>query len=272
MQGGKIHEKSTKTCRERYGVDNVFSSSIVKEKIKSVLVQRYGVDNPRKSEIISDKAKETCLERYGVDNPAKSDLIKEKEKETYRKKSLEEMTSILRKRIETNLQRYGVSYPMQMAEVKSSFDWSAAYKKSYETKSKNRTGTYQSKVEILVGQYLTDIFGEQNVLSQVKVNNRWTFDFHILNEDVYIQVDGEYWHGLNRPLDEIKELKSSKDSRILGTYNKDRAQDEWADKNGICLVRITDEEFYTWLRKSDPKEMILNKVSLKKTFKTSLQL
>jgi len=271
LQGGKIHEKFVKTCREKYGVDNVFSSQQTKDKIKTVLIERYGVDNPKKSKSILNKSKETCMIRYGVDNPAKSDHIREKEREAYRKKSPEEMTSILEKRIQTNLQRYGVSYPMQSEEIKSAFDWASAYKKSCETKSKNKTGTQQSKIEILVGQHLSNIFGEQNVLSQVAVNDRWTFDFYLLNEDVYIQVDGTYWHGLNRPLDEIKKLKSSKDTRILETFNKDRAQDEWADKNGICLVRITDEEIYTWLKKSDLKEMIRNRISLKKTSKTSQQ-
>jgi hypothetical protein len=272
LQGGKIHEKSVRTCRERYGVDNVFSSNQTKEKIKSVLLEKYGVDNPRKSDLISDKARKTCMSRYGVDNPAKSDIIREKERETYSRKTPDEMFAILSKRVTTNLQKYGVEYPMQIEDIKSKFDWASAYKKSCETRSKNRTGTYQSKIEILVGNFLCDIFGEQNVVSQVPVNERWIFDFYVISEETYIQVDGTYWHGLNRPIDEIKKCKSSKDNRILETYNKDRLQDEWADKNGICLVRITDEEINTWLKKSDPKEMIRNRISLKKTFKTLPQL
>jgi hypothetical protein len=272
LQGGKIHEKSVRTCRERYGVDNVFSSNQTKEKIKSVLLEKYGVDNPRKSDLISGKARQTCMSRYGVDNPAKSDIIREKERETYSRKTPDEMFAILSKRVTTNLQKYGVEYPMQIEDIKSKFDWASAYKKSCETRSKNRTGTYQSKIEILVGNFLSDIFGEENVVSQVPVNDRWTFDFYVTSEETYIQVDGTYWHGLDRPIDEIKKFKSSKDNRILETYMKDRLQDEWADKNGICLVRITDEEINTWLKKSDPREMIRNKISLKKTFKTLPQL
>jgi len=262
-EGGKIFEKTKKTTLERFGTENVFKSPVIKEKIRSVLEERYGADNPLRCKVISDKVKRTCIEKYGVDNPAKSQQVKDKESETYKRKSIEEKTSILEKRVETNMTRYGVAYPMQIEEVKKNFDWSEVYRKSQETRRQTRTGSYSSKIENFVGETLKEIFGDEDVKTQVSVNNRWSIDFFISSLNVYLQVDGVYWHGLNRPHELIRESKSSKDARILKTYVKDREQDEWAEQSGIRLVRITDEDINTWQKKNELKMMILQRLSQK---------
>jgi len=263
LPGGKIAEKIKKTNIEKYGCENVFSSEKIKEKIKSTCIENFGVDNPKKSKKIQEKTKQTCIQRYGVDNPAKSQEIKEKEIATIKNKSPEEKQTSLEKRKKTNLERYGVEFPMQISSVKENFDWSAAYKKSIETKKKNNTGTWSSKIENTLRDELFLIFGKDNVLEQVKLNNRWTIDFYIVAINSYVQLDGVYWHGLDRSIDLIKEYKSSKDKRILQTFYKDREQDLWAKTNGVMLYRITDEEIKIWQKANEVQKQILLKLSQK---------
>lgn len=263
LPGGKIAEKIKNTNIEKYGCENVFAADKIKEKIKASCVEKFGVDNPRKSKEIQEKTKQTCMQRYGVDNPAKSQEIKEKEIATIKNKSPEEKQISLEKRKKTNLERYGVEFPMQISSVKENFDWSAAYKKSIETKKKNNTGTWSSKVEIILKDELFSIFGKSSVLEQVKLNNRWTIDFYIITINSYVQLDGVYWHGLDRPIDLIREFKSSKDKRILQTFYKDREQDQWAKTNGVMLYRITDEEIEKWLKANEIQKQILRRLNQK---------
>jgi hypothetical protein len=146
---------------------------------------------------------------------------------------------------------------MQIADVKEKFDWSAAYKKSIETKQKNKTGKWSSKIEEFLKLILIETFGAGNVEQQVKINNRWTVDFYVKSIDAYIQLDGVYWHGLDRQIEIIKEFKSSKDRRIFQTFKKDREQDLWAKTNNVKLYRITDEEIITWQKMNELPKQIL---------------
>jgi hypothetical protein len=261
LSGGKIAEKIARTNLEKYGCENVFASKDIKEKIKSTLIDKYGVDNPQKNQRIRNKSKATCLEKYGVDNPAKAQIIKDKESHTHKAKSKEQKEKSLEKRKLTNLKKYGVAFPMQISKVKEAFDWSSAYKKSIETKKKNKTGTWSSKIEVIIKDALCEIFGKDDIQEQVKLNNRWTVDFYVMSQNLYLQVDGVYWHGLDRPIDIIKEFKSSKDRRILQTFIKDREQDQWAKTNNIKLFRITDEEITIWQKMNELLKQIQIKLN-----------
>jgi hypothetical protein len=116
-------EKSKKTILEKYGVDNVFKSKEIKDKIKKTNIKKYGVKSPIQNKDIREKiektnikrfgcknvfsnreimgnalnkrdykssfekSKKTCLKKYGVDNYFKSDLSKNKLK-TYKKEQI----------------------------------------------------------------------------------------------------------------------------------------------------------------------------------------
>ena len=73
--------------------------------------------------------------------------------------------------------------------------------------------------------------------------NKWPIDFYVKDNDTYIQFDGEYWHGLDRPLDEIAKFKTPRDRTILRKYQIDREQVEWFRSTGKRLLRITDQQF-----------------------------
>lgn len=67
--------------------------------------------------------------------------------------------------------------------------------------------------------------------------------FYIPEIDTYVQFDGVYWHGLDRPLEEIAKYKTKRDVQIYKKWLSDREQDRWFKEQGMKLVRITDIQY-----------------------------
>ena len=92
------------TCRQtvinRYGVENVSKSSVVKDRICNTFKEKYGVEWVGQSKEVQAKQKATCIEKYGVPTPFQMDDFQEKSIQTCRKK-------------------YGTDYATQSQEVKS---------------------------------------------------------------------------------------------------------------------------------------------------------
>ena len=93
-QSKTIREKIKQTNLEKYGVEYSCQRNDVKEKIKQTKLERYGDENYRNDE----KIKETCLEKYGVEVACMSNVIQEKIKKT-------------------NLERYGSNSPFGNKEI-----------------------------------------------------------------------------------------------------------------------------------------------------------
>ncbi len=145
----------------------------------------------------------------------------------------------------TNEERFA-DYVRKFGEERALLEWESFkqrawskenYRKGYETKKEEGT-IFFSNPEELAAKVLEDNFDD--VERQVSIEN-WHIDFCI-NDQVYVEVDGVYWHGLNRPLDEIRKFKSVQDVQILKKYEKDRIQDQYFSSNNMKLVRVTDVE------------------------------
>jgi len=291
--GGKLDEKRKTSCREKYGVDYVVQLDSTKarqresmteetvEKRQNTMLHRYGVKNALESPDIAEKIEKTCLERYGVDNPLKCREIQEKidnvlikrygsrnalaapgaiDKrrstwiENYGVDCPIRLESVLEKKKSTCLKKYGVDNPMKLEEMKI---------KVHETKKAN--GTYrsqQSRPEKLFYSLLCSVFGEDDVEQHVIVNG-WCIDMHVKSVDLYIQVDGVYYHGLDRPLNTIVESNKSLDKTILATRERDKRQNDWFEENGLRLFRITDKQIL------DDKQLTTAMQSIKKYYKKS---
>jgi hypothetical protein len=63
-----------------------------------------------------------------------------------------------------------------------------------------------------------------------------------------VQLDGVYWHGLDRPIDVIAERRTKRDAQIHKKWLMDREQDRWFVENGMRLIRITDLQFRDGIR------------------------
>lgn len=96
---------------------------------------------------------------------------------------------------------------------------------------------WSSKAEARFGDLLRERFGE---IKHQKWVNGWPIDFYIPSIDTYVQFDGVYWHGLDRPIELIRASKLVRDQAIVKKWETDRKQDEWFATQRLRLVRITD--------------------------------
>jgi hypothetical protein len=107
---------------ENYGVECVFQSEEIKQKIKQTNLQKYGVENLNKVEEIKNKRIKTCLEKYGVEYHIQSNKSKERIKninlEKYGVECVFQSEEIKQKIKKTNLQNYGVECVFQSEEIK----------------------------------------------------------------------------------------------------------------------------------------------------------
>mgnify|MGYP001589285504 CR=1 FL=1 len=215
--------KREETSLKNNGVRQPLSSKEVRKKSVETWQHKYNTDNPAKVETIMNSIKQTNLERYGA--------------ECYLASTAGRLAAE-----DTCLKKYGVKNPMDSDIVKAKFDWVALHAKGHETMKKN--GTYgKSKIEDEFYAILSQRFS--SIERYVRPNNQrlWRIDFYIEDIDTYVQFDGEYWHGLDRPLEIIQEFRNKRDSVIYKKYCDDREQDKWFKENKLKLIRITDVEF-----------------------------
>lgn len=96
----------------RYGVENVFQSQEIKDKIKATNVNRYGVEHPSHSVELLEKRNQNNINKYGVSCHFNLPWVREKAVESARKASAQQ------KRQQSVINKYGVSYISQHQAVK----------------------------------------------------------------------------------------------------------------------------------------------------------
>ena len=111
-------------------------------------------------------------------------------------------------------------------------------RKTVETKRKNGTFKATSKPEEALYQKLLERFDADDIERWVPIN-KWSIDFYIKSVDTYVQLDGVYWHGLDKSIDFLKE----NDTQRYKWYLKDRQQDKYFSEHNLKLIRITDKQF-----------------------------
>jgi len=245
-RGGAIWRKTSQTCMQRLGVETPFASSEVMTKQRQTCIERYGVENVNQIPEVQKRTKQTCIERYGVENVLSSPQFRERVKATlierYGTNHPQRIPEVQERTQRTNVERYGVKNTLLLEHARERCNSPASHEKRYETMKRN--GTYgHSKPEDHLYTLLINHFGADDVERQVvppECTKQWMIDFHVKSLDLYIQLDGVYWHGLDRPIDVIAEGLTKRDVQIYHKYLTDRAQDEWFRTRGLKLLRLTD--------------------------------
>jgi len=238
-------EKQKRAGVEKLGVKNV--SQLARTKIKCIKTfqQRYGVTNP--SQITGNKEKviNTSLKRYGVEWPSQSTYARSKQKKTLELRSVEHKLQIRKKIEATTLHNHGSTCILTLPHIREKCNSHDACQKRHETMKKN--GSYKkSKIEDRLYEILNSSFA--NVQRQVRIKEQpknWSIDFYISDIQTYVQLDGMYWHGLDRCIDEIKQFKTSRDKKIYEKWCTDKEQNAWFENNQLRLVRLTDLQIKT---------------------------
>lgn len=178
-------------------------------------------------EAVIEQKRQSCVATYGASTAMQTQDVRDKAKRTFK-------------------ERYGVTNPFQSKEIMGRIDKQAMLRKIHETMKRN--GTYarqQSKTEDLCYEVLCELFGNDDVERHVPVST-WDIDLYVRSIDAYVQVDGVYWHGLDRPIDVIQEFRSPRDKVIYSTVIRDKEREDWFKTNGKRLVRFTDRELKRW--------------------------
>lgn len=207
------------TARQRGGI----AHNEIYEKVRSTFMDHYGTSSLGASLEIRRKIEATNLQKYGAKNVLGSKQIREKRKQTM-------------------IERYGAENSMNCEQIKAKYDFRTMAVRRHQKMKEN--GTYaHSRIEDRFYEALCRQFSEADIERPKIVNRKWPIDFYIRSVDVYVQFDGVYWHGLDRPLDVIKEFKTPRDRVIYQKFITDCEQKSWFAEQNLKLVRVTDREF-----------------------------
>lgn len=115
-------QKRIDTVRERFGTENVFQATEVKEKSKQTSLDRYGVEHANQAPQVQKDRAQTNLERYGAENVFGSKEIQDKLRETnlerYGVENPNQNPEIIAKRLQTNLEKYGAEHYLLTPEFR----------------------------------------------------------------------------------------------------------------------------------------------------------
>lgn len=197
------------------------SNGILKRKIKSIFIKKYNSESYVSSDVGRSNINNVMIEKYGTISPFSLFNCKEKSKVTCKEK-------------------YGVDFFAQSGQWESKLDRSDIAQKAWATKIINGTCS-KSAPEEKLNIILVSILGKSDIIRQKKVIKQWV-DFYIISLDLYIQVDGIYWHGLNRDVDMIKLGKTTQDIKIYKQILRDEKLNNYMNENNMKLLRLTDVE------------------------------
>ena len=229
---------------KNHGVNATIKIPGVRARAQETCVKRFGSKCPITNNEIAEKAKATLNERYGVDNPSKSEEIK-----TMKRNNCVAI--------------HGVQHHMQLDEVKQKYDYEEISRKVHETKKKN--GFYsnqQSKPENMCHDILCEMFGANDIQRHKSIND-WDIDLYVTSLDLFIQVDGAYYHGLDRPIEEILKFKTRTDKTIYSTIKRDQKQNDWFEQNNKILIRFTDKEISLWQKQNNLQQQVKDRINQK---------
>lgn len=214
-EGGKLWMIAQNTSMKNWGVPSPMQSNTIKARYKESFQERYGVNvtSPMHLHSAQEKRKRTHLERYGFEETFQAEGAKAKRRKTW-------------------LEHYGVEYKPWGPEALTA---------SILAMEKNPS-KWSSKVEDKFCDELAKSFG---VIHRQKRVHKWPIDAYIPSIDTYVQLDGVYWHGLDRPIEVIQNSTSSRDQGIYRKTLIDKEQNLWFETHHLKLVRITDVEFQT---------------------------
>lgn len=162
----------------------------------------------------------------------------------------------IRKRKETMIERYGISHNWvgKYGDRKCDKTTIDLYGKTSAELLIDYTHHFGKKTDIET--LFEKILVELNIPHQIKFRiydkdkiNFWyrEYDFLILNSNILIEVDGDYWHGNKNIFNEVSEFQKS-------VQENDKIKEEFAIKNGYEIIRFWGSDV------KNKKEEVINKI------------
>ena len=246
--------------QKKYGVDNTNQLEWVVEKQKvsrkQTLNNRYGVKNVSQLEWVQDNIKKSNLEKYNVESTTQLDWVQEKMKNTssvgsnttaQKHVDIPSQSPIVQEKMKkTNLERYGVEYPLQNEDIRNkNFEsHNTSYKIRKLELSNGKTIRYQSIPELEYIQYC--------IANNIEIENGDKIPYHTPDNKLhYYFVDFRIKENNNYRLVEIKgTTKWYYESLNNGILNlKIQAAEKYSQEQGYfpfvmmlnCIINTTNE-------------------------------
>jgi len=272
-----VAEKKRQTNLQKFGGHPMHSPEH-RQKQKDTILEHYGVDNPSKSSVVKEKMRDTFRKNYGTDNPSKNKAVIEKIRNKANTKfaSPAERDSILSKRRETNLERFG-SINNSCSHISSEIlvlikdlDWLThqhfVLKKSIQQIA-DELGVSptpilkflaSNDVELIrynnideLSSIHADILSFLNLLysGEILINNRTLarpkeIDLYLPDAKLAIEVDGVYWH--------TERAGKTKDYHLSKTTV--------CEENNVQLLHIYDIEWLNQIKQEIVKSEITRRL------------
>jgi len=152
---------SIKSTYQKYGVNNVYQSELIKQKIHKTMKERYGAKHPSNSSILQNKRKETFLYKFNVESYVVTNEFKEKSKKTC-------------------IEKYGTEYSVQNNTV-----FNKMQKSSFLTKKFRDTELYYQ------GSYELDFLNKYydkfpTILRGPSIKYEYNGKFRVYHSDFYL--------------------------------------------------------------------------------------
>lgn len=236
LPGGKVDQKREKVFLKNFGKKNPMHDQKFKKKCQDSFFKKYGVSSYQLVPELEEKRRNTCIEKYGFDFAAQNKDVKRKIAKTnierYGHTTPSGSPIVREKTAQTCLKRYGVKYPLQDPTIKT---------KAFDRKN-SRGNIRTSSLEDDFHKLLVENFSNFTIKRQVRVGD-YLVDFFIDDLDLYVEFDGEYWHGHNKTIQDLEGENNSRSKCILKKKLKDSRQNTFFKKGNLKLLRFTDRQY-----------------------------
>ena len=218
FESNEIVDKKNKTFNSIYN-GHPWANLDVQDKIKKTILDRYGVDNVMMSKVIRSRYIDTCLDRYGVDNAMKVDYIRDKVKGKLFGDNIESLVILEDKDILLSLYKDHSVY--SLADILN-VCYTTVFK--YLRLHGVEFNDIGSAEEQHLRTYISNI---TKVLSNSrKIIPPYELDIYLPEYDLAIEIDGVYWHSELQGKDKDYHLNktllcASKNIQLLHIFSSD---------------------------------------------------
>lgn len=223
-KSNKRYIKYTKTCRKKYGVENVSQSSLIKEKKQKTFVKHYGVDN-----IWKQREYYVWLHEYMLD--------------TYGKKSLPNKYGNMQKYWDEKTKEEKQQHTKKANEAYILYWNSLTDEQKNEIVQKRFKGVldFASKLETRFCKILNNLC--LSYIHQFWINRK-SYDFRINNTKIIFEIQGDFWHCNPKQYkaDDIINFPGGY-KKVLDIWEKDFLKKKNAEKYNYKVLYLWESDF-----------------------------
>lgn len=230
-----IKNKSKKTLKEKYGVDNIFKNT---EYIKEKTIKKHNVEHISKLNKVKEKRKKTNLEKYNVSTPLKLDRVKNRRNKlkycNFEKKYNDyDFINNIGNELIIKCKKCNENYNID----RTLFRYRVENNVNPCTKC-NRIGNMKSIKEKELVEFI-DSLNIDYILNDRNILNGKELDIYIPSYNLAIEFNGLYYHSelftnKNYHINKTKVCKE-KDINLIHIF-----EDEWIYKKDIVKSRLNN--------------------------------